>query len=543
LDTFDTPSQSGSATAAERITRITATYGALIHEQVELTRRFLTQTEPDLAVGEGPVVEEATRLVLRGAEWLELKDLVDSVHALRDGIARIGQLKADDREELVSACHVELETEERLAGRLRSEGLGTLLEQADLVEDAIDGMRSELEPARSQPPRSLFDEGAPGLGPHGNLLALTVEVKSAVSNQNERISSIHNMAGGALHTLLATISEWEQGRKLQPLRSADAAAAEERSLAVYRGLQKSESEIRSLVYEVNRLLGTQYSLERRARDLDEHLLWEFLDPLDRFVDDLFEAVAHRKGQPALLTVQTGGVGFEPEIGSLLIPLLSRVLETGDVPESTTGAPEVRLVAVRESLEAMIAIGGFTRFDPETLTMLERALEDLAGFVEVSGENLVSLRIQFPMARALRSFLIVEAAGQRLALPWSAVDRVDATGEPEAEGDGAAIPTLALDLLFASSTVRRSGAGEPAQAARPVALLRSGGRSTRVTFDRIVWRESARWVALPSQLKATDEVLGGIVAPDGAITLVLSPAAIADRARAAAAGAGGREVAA
>ena len=540
MDTFDTPLQYGSATAAERITRITATYGALIHEQVELTRRFLAQTEPDLAVGEGPIVEEATRLVLRGAEWLELKDLVDSVHALREAIGRIGQLKADDREELVSACHVELETEERLAGRLRSEGLGTLLEQADLVEDAIDGMRSELQPARSQPPRSLFDEGAPGLGPHGNLLALTVEVKSAVCNQNERISAIHDMAGGALHTLLATISEWEQGRKLQPLRPADAAVAEERSLAVYRGLQKSESEIRSLVYEVNRLLGTQYSLERRARDLDEHLLWEFLDPLDRFVDDLFEAVAHRKGQPALLTVQTGGVGFEPEIGSLLIPLLSRVLETGDVPESTNGAPEVRLVAVRESLEAMIAIAGFTRFDSEALTMLERALEDLAGFVEVSGD---SLRIQFPMARALRSFLIVEAAGQRLALPWSAVDRVDATGDPEVEGDGAAIPTLALDLLFASSTARRSAAGEPAQAARPVALLRSGGRSTRVTFDRIVWRESARWVALPSQLKATDEVLGGIVAPDGAITLVLSPAAIADRARAAAAGAGGREVAA
>jgi len=538
LDTFDTPSSSGSATSAERITRITATYGALIHEQVELTRRFLAQTEPDLAVGEGPLVEEAIRLTLRGAEWLELKDLVDSVQSLREGLARIGQLKADDREELVSACHVELETEERLAGRLRSEGLATLLEQADLVDDAIDGMRSELEPARSQPPRSLFDEGAPGLGPHGNLLALTVEVKSAVCNQNERIAAIHDMAGGALHTLLTTISEWEHGRKVKPLRTADAAADEERSLAVYRGLQKSESEIRSLVYEVNRLLGTQYSLERRARDLDEHLLWEFLDPLDRFVDDLFEAVARRKGQPALLTVQTGGVGFEPEIGSMLIPLLSRLLETGDVPASANGAPEVRLAAARESLEAMIAISGFTRLDPEALTMLERALEDLAGFVEVSGEDAVSLRIQFPMARALRSFLIVEAAGQRLALPWSAVDRVDATGDQEVEGDVAAIPAVSLDLLFAST----ARVGEPAQAARPVALLRSGGRSTRVTFDRIVWRESARWTPLPHQLKATDEVLGGIVAPDGAITLVLSPAAIADRARAAA-GAGSPEVAA
>ena len=527
MESFDTPP--ALVSSAERLTRITATYGALIHEQVELTRRFLGQAEPDLAIGEGPLVEEAIRLVLRGAEWLDLKELVDSVQSLREGIGRIGQVSAEHRGELVSACHVELETEERLAGTLRSEGFGSLLDQADLVEDAIEGMRSEIEPARSQPPRSLFEEGAAGLGPHGNLLALTVEIKSAVSHQNERISFIHDMAGGALHTLLGTISEWEQGRKVQPLRSAGAAAddAEERSLAIYRGLQKSETEMRSLVYEVNRLLGTQYSLERRARDLDEHLLWEFLDPLDRFVDDLFEAVSRRKGEPALLTVQTGGVGFEPEIGSMLIPILVRLLETGEVPPATNGVPEVRLAAARESLEAMIAISGFTGLDPQALTTLERALEDLAGFVEVSGEGMVSLRIQFPMARALRSFLIVEVAGHRLALPWSAVDRVDANGEMQAEDAG--LPTLALHTLFATAASRRSAPVEP-EKARPMALLRSGGRMTLVTFDRIVWRESARWAPLPAQLRTTDEVLGGIVAPDGAITLVLNPATIADRAR-------------
>ena len=534
METFDTPPGPSAATSAERITRITATYGALIHEQVELTRRFLTQTDPDLAVGEGPLVEEAIRLVLRGAEWLELQDLTDSVRALRECIAQINQVKAEDREGVVTACHVELETEERLAGRLRSEGLGTLLEQADLVEDAIEGMRSEMAPARSQPPRSLFEDGAPGLGPHGNLLALTVEIKSAVSHQNERISAIHERAGGALHTLLAAISEWEQGRKGQPLRSPDAQAdaAEERSLAVYRGLQKSESEIRSLLYEVDRLLGTQYSLERRARDLDEHLLWEFLDPLDRFVDDLFEAVARREGQPALLTVQAGGVGFEPEIGTMLVPILSRLLASSDVPSAEQGTPEVRLAAARESLEAMIAVSGFASFDSGALSMLERALEDLAGFVEVvEGGGTASLRIQFPMARALRSFLVVEAAGQRLALPWSAVVRVDASGESEGAADEA-IPSLSLNVLFAAQSNRRL-VGEPPDAARarPVALLRSGARATLVTFDRIVWRESARWTPLPSQFRTSEEVMGGVIAPDGGITLVMSPAAIADRARA------------
>jgi hypothetical protein len=540
VETFDMPSDPSSSSSTERITRIAATYGALIHEQVELTRRFLAREEPDLASGDGSLVEEAIRLVLRGAEWLELQDLADAVSALREGIAQIGQVKVSDRSGVVAACHVQLESEERLAGRLRSEGLGTLLEQADLVEDAIEGMRSEMAPARSQPPRSLFEEGAPGLGPHGNLLALTVEIKSAVTNQNERIGAIQDMAGGVLHTLLATMSDWEDGRKPQILHpsGSQADASEEHSLAVYRGLQKSESELRTLAYEVSRLLGTQYSLERRARDLDEHLLWEFLDPLDRFVDDLFEAVARRKGQPALLTVQTGGVGFEPEIGSTLIPILARLLESGTVrPDATGGAPEIRMAAVRESLEAMIAISGFAAFDPEALSMLERALEDLAGFVEMSeGDDTIALRIQFPMARALRSFLIVEAAGQRIALPWSAGDRVEATGEgPDAGGIDPDLPVVSLDALFpASASMRRgtgvSGDGEAASSSNPFALLRSGGRSTRVTFDRIVWRESARWAPLPSELRTAADVLGGIIGPDGGITLVLSPAALADRAR-------------
>ena len=39
--------------------------------------------------------------------------------------------------------------------------------------------------------------------------------------------------------------------------------------------------------QLGKSLGSQYSLERRARDLDEHLLWEFLDPLDRFVDEFY----------------------------------------------------------------------------------------------------------------------------------------------------------------------------------------------------------------------------------------------------------------
>jgi len=118
-----------------------------------------------------------------------------------------------------------------------------------------------------------------------------------------------------------------------------------------------------------------------------------------------------------LTVTTGGVGFEPEIGSILLPLVLRLLESAEPTVAGDESFEIRVAAAREGLEARIAIEGFLKFEAEGVSMLESALEGLGGFVRIQGggDEEASLRIQFPMARSLRSFLIVEAAGQRIAL--------------------------------------------------------------------------------------------------------------------------------
>jgi chemotaxis protein histidine kinase CheA len=52
----------------------------------------------------------------------------------------------------------------------------------------------------------------------------------------------------------------------------------------------------------------------------------------------------------------------------------------------------------------------------------------------------------------------------------------------------------------------------------------------VSFDRIVWRENARLKPLPPRLYPVEEVLGGIVASDSSITLVLNPSALLRRTR-------------
>jgi hypothetical protein len=124
-------------------------------------------------------------------------------------------------------------------------------------------------------------------------------------------------------------------------------AIEGRTVAMHQQLQEAATGLRSLSQEMNHLLGLQYSLERRARDLDEHLLWEFLDPLDRFVDEMYTAVSRRAagGRPPVLTVHTGGVGFEPEIGSILLPLILRHIFPAELRlySADQGLPPLQLV--------------------------------------------------------------------------------------------------------------------------------------------------------------------------------------------------------
>jgi hypothetical protein len=394
--------------------------------------------------------------------------------------------------------------------------------------------------------RGVIDDGTPDLGPHENLLALTFEIKNALIHQNDRIGAMSETVGQTFKSAQSVLSAWEgiikgvERRRMHGDES-DAAFPEGKTLVIYQEIQETTNGLRTLTHELSQLMGLQYALERRARDLDEHLLWEFLDPLDRFVDELYEAAARHDGDDrrTVLTVQTGGVGFEPEIGSILLPLLVRLLESASPYGTDVAAPEIRFSAAREGLEARIAIEGSVRFDDEAIRMLESALEDLGGFATVHGGDPkeTSLHLQFPMARSLRSFLIVEAAGQRIALPWSAVERIHASTDELSwtglTGDRR-VHSLASLFQHAEGADDKEngsfGADAPGteSGGGPLAVLRSGAGAVVVGFDRIVWRENARLTSLPSRLCPVDEVLGGIVAPDSSVTLVLNPAAVVRR---------------
>lgn len=523
--------------------RLASTFGALIKEQIDAVERFLDCGDNDLNSSDvASLVELAIRLVERSAEWLGVNEVASLALELRETLLQLGQLRPEHREEMVAHCRVALATEAKLAERLRADGFGALVHQAGTVGDAVEQLRAGLSAAKAQAnshSRGVIDEAIPNVGPSENLLALTFEIKNALVHQNDRIASMSETVADTLRSAQTVLGEWEgivkkvERRRMQSGQSSEPDPLGGKALTVHQELQETTSGLRSISQELGQLMSLQYALERRARDLDENLLWEFLDPLDRFVDDFYSAVTRRDGdnRRTMLTLQTGGVGFEPEIGSILLPLLVRLLESAKPCEDGCEEEEIRLTAAREGLEARIALEGTCCFDEAAEQALMDALAGLGGFATI--ERLMpygtSIHLQFPMARSLRSFLIVEAAGQRIALPWSAVERIHASPEDLPWDGGEARPVHALASLFATpGDEEDDGAVRPATPGRPVAVIRSGSASAVVGFDRIVWRENARLTPLPPRLYPVEEIMGGIVAPDNGVTLVLNPAGVIRR---------------
>ena len=551
----------------QMMSRLSATFSALIREEIDLVRRFLDSDSPELEGHEmGPMVELSVRLVERSAEWLDLGTVASLARELRESLQQLGSLRPAQRQEFVSHCRIALDTQEKLADQLRTDGFAALLAHAASVGDAVDQLRARLGRAKTEAlnaSRGVIDDVTADVAPRENLLALTFEIKSSLVHQNDRIGSISDGLGGTLRSMQTVLAEWDGLMKaIDPARgggaSADAAPPEggrkraksgptvaARAIQIHQKLEEVASGMRTLVHDLHQLLGIQHSLERRARDLDEHLLWEFLDPLERFIDEFYAAASRRDTETrrSVLTVHTGGVGFEPEIGAILLPLLFRLLETAVSPEGEA-TRDLRLTAAREGLEARMAIEGGVRFERDALQQLESGLEELGGFVTLQEDTNGSsrLHLQFPMARSLRGFLIVEAAGQRVALPWSAVERICSSADELSWAGGGEQPEVVpLASLFTPiegsdplpSSRRGSDSAKPSNG--PLAVLRCGGGTGAIGFDRIVWRENARLSPLPPRLYPVEEVFGGIIGSDGQVTLVLHPAAVMRRLRGAAFG--------
>ena len=120
------------------MSRLGATFGALIHEQVAAVRRFLDDESNYDSSELKPLAELAIRLVERSAEWLEVGEIASLAIEMREALAQLSHLRPDQRQEVVAQCRVALDAQERMIERLRAEGFIALVEHAGIVSEALD---------------------------------------------------------------------------------------------------------------------------------------------------------------------------------------------------------------------------------------------------------------------------------------------------------------------------------------------------------------------------------------------------------------------
>ncbi len=277
------------------MSRLAATFSALIKEQIDAVDRLLSAGNGEFESQEmSGIVELAVRLVERSAEWLGVTELAALALELRETLVQVGQLRTEQRQEMIVQCRVALATEARLADKLRTDGFGALVQHAGVVTDALEQLRTKVSAVKAQEmasSRGVIDEGTPDVGPSENLLALTFEIKNALMHQNDRIASMSETVGGTLRAAHTVLGEWEGiVKRVERRRMQSGGKGEDplngKALLLHQEIQETTSGLRALSHELGQLMSLQYALERRARDLDETLLWEFLDPLDRFVEEL-----------------------------------------------------------------------------------------------------------------------------------------------------------------------------------------------------------------------------------------------------------------
>src|SRR5262245_42788539 len=165
---------------AQIMTRLGTTFGALIHEQIEVVRRYLEEQENADGGDLAAIAELSVRLVERSADWLEIPDVASLALEMRQAMAQMGSLRPAQRQEVLAQCRVALSTEARLADRLRAEGFAALVAHAAQVDEAVAALRATItqnKPEASFASTGVIDEATPDVGPRENLLALTFEIK------------------------------------------------------------------------------------------------------------------------------------------------------------------------------------------------------------------------------------------------------------------------------------------------------------------------------------------------------------------------------
>lgn len=309
-----------------------------------------------------------------------------------------------------------------------------------------------------------------------------------------------------------------------------------------------DERLHRVVRQTAKELGRQANLDIRGGDtpVDRNVLERMLGPLEHL---LRNAVAHGIEAPE----QRRSVG-KTELGQIVLTILStdnditlRLQDDGkglDTAAIRQRAIERGLLTADEQpdnaqLAELIFRPGFSTAATVSeiagrgvgLDVVRDEVTQLGGQVTVSGEpgRGTHFEIVLPLTLAVIPVMLVEAAGQRWAIPASMVEEareLDAEEAAAREAAGAVTrnglryPWHTLPQLFRMANTGTVPAWQ--------LLLRHGGAQIALAVEALTQNQEVVVKPLGEQLKHVPGLAGATVLPDGGVALIVNPVALAQR---------------
>ena len=309
-----------------------------------------------------------------------------------------------------------------------------------------------------------------------------------------------------------------------------------------------------LVRDLSADLGKQIELEMHGAEteLDRQVLDLIKDPLTHMVrnaaDHGIESPAMRRatGKPERATIR---LAARHEGGHIIVEVSDdgRGLDTGKIgaralAQGITSESDLDKMSETQ-IQRFIFVAGMSTADTVTsisgrgvgMDVVQSNIDQIGGTIDVKSipRQGTVFTIKIPLTLAIVSALIVEAAGERFAMPQVAVMelvRVRANGEPRIEHikdtPVLRLRNKLLPLIFLRKSLRLGEAAGRETESGFVVVTQVGAESFGIVVDRVFHTEEIVVKPLASKLRHIQAFSGNTILGDGAVIMILDPNGIA-----------------
>ncbi len=389
---------------------------------------------------------------------------------------------------------------------------------------------------------------------------------SAVSNQSIRVNV------ELLETLMTTVSELVLTRNqlLQILRnekdsafSAPLQRLNQVTSEIQEGVMKTRmqpignawSKLPRIVRDLSREMGKKITLDMRGQEteLDRQVLELIKDPLTHMVRNsadhgietpeqrlaagkpeggTIRLNAYHEGGHIIIQIADDGKGLPVE------RLRAKAIASGLVE------PEEAAAMTDQQVHQLIFHAGLSTAEQVTnvsgrgvgMDVVRTNIEQIGGTIDLKsaeGEG-TTFTIKIPLTLAIVSALIVEAGGERFAIPQiSVVELVRSAGETQRieRINGAAVLRLRdrlLPLVSLRDILGLPNTSEDRESDRYIVVTQVGANSFGIIVDRVFDTEEIVVKPVARFLRDIDAFSGNTILGDGSVIMILDPNGLANR---------------